>query len=309
METRPQLRYGVGVLSALLALAGPGAVTAQSTPAAVFDRLAGSWTGHGELMGRSASFAMTWRVVSPGYAVLVFANGFRDAEGRRTPVLDAVALYRTAHSMPEATWFDSRGERITIEWQADDSTLTAHWRGATEQGRTEYRITADNGLRVRDHVGTADGMRLFAQATYTRRADTASHAGPLTGLAWLAGCWRREAGERTIDEQWMSPQGDAMLGMSRTVRGGTLTEFEYLRIEVIDGRVMYIAHPVRQAETAFPLLRAGTDEVVFENPAHDFPQRIGYRRIGPDSLQAWIEGEANGQTRRVPFPYARVRCP
>jgi hypothetical protein len=47
---------------------------------------------------------------------------------------------------------------------------------------------------------------------------------------------------------------------------------------------------------------------VFENPGHEFPQRIGYRRQGP-SLQAWIEGTKDRQARRVEFPYRRAACP
>ena len=47
---------------------------------------------------------------------------------------------------------------------------------------------------------------------------------------------------------------------------------------------------------------------MFANAAHDFPQRIGYRRRG-DRLDAWIEGTVDGRARRVEFPYVRVACP
>ena len=53
---------------------------------------------------------------------------------------------------------------------------------------------------------------------------------------------------------------------------------------------------------------ASETSVVFENPEHDFPQRVGYRRDGADGLQAWIEGQANGKSRRVDFSYQRARC-
>ena len=54
---------------------------------------------------------------------------------------------------------------------------------------------------------------------------------------------------------------------------------------------------------------AGLSEVilVFENPKHDFPQRIGYQRKG-NALLAWIEGTQNGKVRRVEFPYLRTSC-
>jgi hypothetical protein len=48
--------------------------------------------------------------------------------------------------------------------------------------------------------------------------------------------------------------------------------------------------------------------VVFENPKHDFPQKVGYQRDGADTLLAWIEGTDKGQTRRIEFPYRRAMC-
>ena len=53
---------------------------------------------------------------------------------------------------------------------------------------------------------------------------------------------------------------------------------------------------------------ATTDSVVFEAPEHDFPQRVGYRRVGSDSVLAWVEGTMKGKTRRIEFPYRRVQC-
>ena len=54
---------------------------------------------------------------------------------------------------------------------------------------------------------------------------------------------------------------------------------------------------------------ASMDSVVFENKEHDFPQRVGYRRLGADSVLAWIDGTSNGKAQRFEFPYRRVPCP
>ena len=53
--------------------------------------------------------------------------------------------------------------------------------------------------------------------------------------------------------------------------------------------------------------RISASELVFENPAHDFPQEVGYR-IEEDGLVAWIRGTQNGKDRRIEFPYRRARC-
>ena len=127
-------------------------------------------------------------------------------------------------------------------------------------------------------------------------------------VGWLQGCWRSARGEATIEEQWMSPRGGTMLGMGRTVRGSKTVEYELVLIKEQDGRLAYEAHPSGQPSATFMATTASDSTVVFENPAHDFPQRVGYARKGTDALDAWIEGQANGKSRRVDFSYQRTRC-
>lgn len=127
-------------------------------------------------------------------------------------------------------------------------------------------------------------------------------------LAWLAGCWARESGATLVEEQWMRPRGGAMLGMSRTIRRDTVVEYEHLRIFDRGGRAVYAALPSGQALTEFESAAIGDTLVIFENPAHDFPQRVIYRRRGADSLIARIEGTRGGRPSAVDFPFRRVAC-
>ena len=131
---------------------------------------------------------------------------------------------------------------------------------------------------------------------------------PTTRLAWLAGCWQLRAGPRLTEEQWLAPRGGTMLGVSRTTRGDTLREYEFLRIREAGDTLVYVASPSGQATTEFRASAVTDGLVTFENPAHDFPQRIVYRRVGADSVIARIEGTMRGQARGVDFPFARVRC-
>jgi hypothetical protein len=128
-------------------------------------------------------------------------------------------------------------------------------------------------------------------------------------LGWLSGCWTSaSAGERRVDEQWMKPLGGSMLGMSRTVVGSRTSEFEFLQIRQTDTGVVYIAKPSGQAEATFTLKSASATEAVFENPAHDFPQRVIYRLGSGGALQARIEGTRDGKTRGIDFPMKRGEC-
>ena len=127
-------------------------------------------------------------------------------------------------------------------------------------------------------------------------------------VAWLQGCWRSTRDETTIEEQWLAPRGGTMRGMGRTVRGSKLVDYELVLIKEQAGRLAYEAHRSGQPTATFTATTASDGSVVFENPQHDFPQRVGYRRDGADGLQGWIEGQANGESRRVDYSYQRARC-
>jgi hypothetical protein len=129
----------------------------------------------------------------------------------------------------------------------------------------------------------------------------------LTGIAWIAGDWQTApGGRRQIEEHWTQIAGGSMMGMSRTVAGDKTVEFEYLRIEQREDGIYYVAHPKgRCPGTDFKLTRASASEAVFENPQHDFPKRIIYRKGTDDSLTASIDsGEG---TKAISFAFRRVK--
>ena len=136
-----------------------------------------------------------------------------------------------------------------------------------------------------------------------------ARAQSVDSMAWLAGCWRGEFGESGTVEHWQPPAGGSMLGMSRTIRQGRMVEFEFLQLKLLpDGILALVPQPAGRPPTVFRLLSSGPQEAVFDNPAHDFPQRIRYARSDESSLLASIEGLRNGATRRIEFAFVRVGC-
>jgi hypothetical protein len=150
-------------------------------------------------------------------------------------------------------------------------------------------------------------MIAFPIAAYLLTALAANAAATIEQVAWMQGCWQMDAGPRVVEEQWMAPRGGVMLGMGRTVRDGKLVEYESVLLREQDGRLAYEAHPSGQPPAVFMSAAIDESTVVFENPAHDYPQRVAYTRKG-DSLLAWIDGTVSGKSRRVDFPYRRVAC-
>ena len=131
---------------------------------------------------------------------------------------------------------------------------------------------------------------------------------PTDHLSWLTGCWERRTTNGVVEEQWSSSAAGMLHGFGRTIRRDTVVDYEFVRIFAVGDTLVYEAHPARQPTTQFRAVPPVTPEVVFANPAHDFPQRVIYRRSG-DSLLARIEGMRGGQLRVIPFHYLRVRCP
>lgn len=131
---------------------------------------------------------------------------------------------------------------------------------------------------------------------------------PLDQLGWMAGCWEQRSAGSVTHETWMSPAGGAMVGMSRTVAGGTMRAWESLRIVRDSGRLAYIAQPNGRAPTAFPVVAISDTLAVFENLAHDFPQRITYRRVSADSIVARISAVRDGQSRGMDIRMKRIGC-
>jgi uncharacterized protein DUF6265 len=127
---------------------------------------------------------------------------------------------------------------------------------------------------------------------------------PIGLLEFMLGEWVTETPAGRVIERW-SRDGDAMIGHSETVRDGTVSFFEELRIEIDGGTTVYLARPMGR-EPAVPFRRVDDGRIaelaVFENPAHDFPRRITYRRDG-DQLVAAVEGDGEP----IEWRYSRVQ--
>jgi hypothetical protein len=135
-------------------------------------------------------------------------------------------------------------------------------------------------------------------------------------LAFLTGAWVTEIedGMRT-EELWTTPDGGTMLGVNRTIVVGDDEEtdrrtvaFEFLRIEHTgEGEIIYYAAPAgRDPPAPFTLIERSPTRFVFENPEHDFPQRIIYEQQR-DGLLLRIEGIEDGAVKSREWFLRRAR--
>lgn len=152
-------------------------------------------------------------------------------------------------------------------------------------------------------------MRIKAAILTALALAGPAQAGPaddVQALSWLAGSWRSEKDGVTVRETWMAPLGGAMAGVSQTNRPGRPPNLEFMSIAAELAGATFTARLDGQPPTAFALKPGSDGEAVFENLAHDFPQRVIYRRCGED-LCARIEGIVKGEPRSQDWRYTRVR--
>ena len=121
--------------------------------------------------------------------------------------------------------------------------------------------------------------------------------------AWMAGCWEHKSSESWTEECWTGDRAGQMMGSSRSGKGEALQWYEHTRITAEGGAISFCALPKGQTGGCFKATKATESEIVFENEAHDYPQRIRYWRDGKD-LAAEIslkDGSKASQWRYAPM--------
>jgi len=103
---------------------------------------------------------------------------------------------------------------------------------------------------------------------------------------FLQGTWKAENEE--IYEHWDLLNDRTLKGFSYALKDGQIAVSEYLDISQKGGKWVYTATVLNQNEgkgVAFKLTKTG-DEYVFENPAHDFPKLISYKKLSETEILA-----------------------
>jgi hypothetical protein len=123
-------------------------------------------------------------------------------------------------------------------------------------------------------------------------------------LAWLEGEWcTRPAQGRQTCEHWGPMRGGTMLGTSQTVRDGKTRDYEFMRIELVDGVAVFHGSPRGAPAVPFREAARSARNIVFANPGHDYPQRIRYWR---EAMQLYAEIALADGSKPMRWVYWRV---
>lgn len=127
---------------------------------------------------------------------------------------------------------------------------------------------------------------------------------------WLLGIWENKSAEGISYESWRRISNREYAGKSYTVQNGDTVIFESIRL-VQEPRGLWYIPAVKDQNKGLPVRFKGKSvsetEAVFENPEHDFPQIISYKKIGANALEAEISGTLQGKEQKQTFRMKRVK--
>lgn len=171
-------------------------------------------------------------------------------------------------------------------------------------------FAADPMVKDKQFVLDIADFQPFYDGFVARPARTGAAAeSPLNALTWLAGCWFGRNERTEFREHWMRPAGGQMMGMGRSTASGKVISYESMRIELdASGVPVFIAKPSGQPEASFKSVKFDATSIHFENPTHEFPQRVKYELKKDGTLDARIEGNLKGREARIDFPMRRASC-
>ncbi|MFY8037671.1 MAG: DUF6265 family protein [Cyclobacteriaceae bacterium] len=125
-------------------------------------------------------------------------------------------------------------------------------------------------------------------------------------MHWLTGTWIITTPKGTIIEQWKPLNDSTMLGRSTFVKSsGDSIPQETIELRHRKNQWTYVPTVPGQNNnqpTSFAVIFVGKEEFISINPAHDFPQRIAYRRVN-HQLFASIEGNRKGTYIKQNFDF------
>ncbi len=137
-------------------------------------------------------------------------------------------------------------------------------------------------------------------------ACSANNPNDISQLKFILGEWESINPEGALYEVWEKENDSVYAGHAYALSGKDTTFSEIAKIIKRNDGIYYSVTVNHGSTTDFLLISTGK-ECIFENPNHDYPQRIIYSKHHSDSLYARIEGTVDNAFSKEEFFYGKSR--
>jgi len=126
----------------------------------------------------------------------------------------------------------------------------------------------------------------------------------ITKANWLLGKWETKTSDGNLSESWKQVNDSTFQGLSFFIKDKDTLHNESIILQQNGEDLIYNATIQGQNENkavSFKMISGTDKQMVFENPKHDYPQKITYTLITKDSLVAAISGIQLGKPSSEKF--------
>ena len=128
---------------------------------------------------------------------------------------------------------------------------------------------------------------------------------------WLLGEWEKTDSLGTLKEIWTSQDDSTFVGESYYIQNKKDTlHKEQIELTQDSNHLIYKATVLGEnndAPVPFQMTKDADSLLVFENPKHDYPQKIQYKLLKNGSLIATISGKQRGKFSSENYPMIRKK--
>lgn len=145
---------------------------------------------------------------------------------------------------------------------------------------------------------------LLLLATVSCKKQESTEKDQIKSANWLLGKWEAKTDGGNLSESWKKVNDSTFQGESFFIKGKDTLHFESIILQQKGEELIYNAIVKGQNENksvAFRMTSGTEKQLIFENPKHDYPQKITYTLNKKDSLTASISGIQLGKASSEKF--------
>lgn len=127
----------------------------------------------------------------------------------------------------------------------------------------------------------------------------------LEKMSWLVGEWENKMPEGNLTETWIKANDSTFTGKTLFIKEKDTIHNEEIVLSQ-KGETLYYTPTVigqnNDEPIEFKMTNSTENEFVFENPKHDYPQKIVYKKLNSTNLVATISGKQLGKASSESYP-------
>ncbi|WP_396155108.1 DUF6265 family protein [Flavobacterium macrobrachii] len=128
----------------------------------------------------------------------------------------------------------------------------------------------------------------------------------LEKMSWLVGEWENKMPDGILTETWTKANDSTFTGKTLFIRDKDTLHSEEIVLTQKGETLLYIPTVKGQNDNKpveFKITESKIEnEFAFENPKHDYPQKIVYKKVNETNLVTTISGKQQGKSSSESYP-------